>query len=210
MGRKKFNPVQQMPKLDPEPDYLIKTRPPMWDDWRLNIFRGVKENRLKLEANKISRRKCWQTGEALEDCGKAKGMFKIWSCKKEFDDFLNCCYHEQQVELDKMRRDTKKHDEWWWLCLYDETGEIGKQAEWKPEESLTKMWINNILYKMIFKPKDSKMTEEQRVSRLEELRKKQGIDLISYKDEFEFDFHIDEEEARRVGNAQIDKNIYNV
>jgi len=51
-----------MPKLHPEPDYIIKTRPPMWDDWRLNIFRGVKENRLKLEANKIARRKCWETG----------------------------------------------------------------------------------------------------------------------------------------------------
>ncbi len=85
VGRKKFNPVQQMPKLMPEPDYIIKTRPPMWDDWRLNIFRGVKENRLKMEANKIARRKCWETGEALEDCGKAKGMFKIWSCKPEFD-----------------------------------------------------------------------------------------------------------------------------
>lgn len=38
------------------------------DDWRLNIFRGVKENRLKLEANKIARRKCWETGEILENC----------------------------------------------------------------------------------------------------------------------------------------------
>ena len=107
-----------------------------------------------------------------------------------------------------MRRDTKKHNEWWWLCLYDETGEIGKKAEWKPEENLAKMWINNILYKMIMKPKDSKMTEEQRVERLEDLRKKQGIDLQSFKDEFELDFHIDEEEAHRVGNKLIDKNIY--
>ena len=99
-------------------------------------------------------------------------MFKIWFCKKNFDDFLNCCYHEQQVELDKMRRDTKKHNEWWWLCLYDESGEIGKQAEWKPEEKLHKMWIKQILYNMIFKVKDSKMTDEQRQVRLEELRKK--------------------------------------
>ena len=69
-----------MPKLNPEPNYIIRTRPPMWgkidsrdhfndsDDWRLNIFRGVKENRLKLESNKIARRKCWETGTALEDC----------------------------------------------------------------------------------------------------------------------------------------------
>ena len=55
-----------MPKLNTEPDYIIKTRPPMWDDWRLNIFRGVKENKLKLEANKIARRKCWETGQAME------------------------------------------------------------------------------------------------------------------------------------------------
>ena len=171
-GRKKFNPIQVLPKVMPEPDYIIRTRPPMWDDWRLNIFRGLKENRLKMEANKIARRKCWETGEALEDCGKEQGMFKIWYCKKHFDDFLNCCYHEQQVELDKMRRDTKKHNEWWWLCLYDESGEIGKQAEWKPEEKLHKMWIKQILYNMIFKAKDSKMTDEQRQVRLEELRKK--------------------------------------
>lgn len=38
------------------------------DDWRLNVFRGVKENRLKLEANKIARRKCWETGGQLEIC----------------------------------------------------------------------------------------------------------------------------------------------
>ena len=63
---------------------------------------------------------------------------------------------------------------------------------------------------MIFKPKDSKMTEEQRLERLDELRKKQGLDLFSFKDEFEFDFHIDEEEARKMGNIFIDKNIYNV
>lgn len=71
-----------------------------------------------------------------------------------------------------MRRDTKKHNEWWWLCLYDETGEIGKQAVWKPEEKLHKMWFKNILYNLFFKPKDSKMTEDQREKRLEELRKK--------------------------------------
>ena len=109
-----------------------------------------------------------------------------------------------------MRRDTKKHNEWWWLCLYDENGEIGKQAEWKPEEKLHNMWIKQILYNMIFKAKDSRMTEEQRETRLEELRKKQGIDLLSFKDEFELDFHIDEDQAAKIGNLRIDKEIYNV
>ena len=68
--KKNYNAVKCLPQLNPEPDYIIKTRPPMWDDWRLNIFRGMKENRLKMEANKIARRKCWQTGEALEKCSE--------------------------------------------------------------------------------------------------------------------------------------------
>ena len=41
------------------------------------------------------------------------------------------------MELDKLRRDTKKHDEWYWLNIYDEDGEIGKQATWEPETSIT-------------------------------------------------------------------------
>eukprot|EP00347_Sterkiella_histriomuscorum_P006726 403351670 len=208
--KKKYNPVKEMPKLNTEPDYIIKTRPPMWDDWRLNIFRGVKENKLKLEANKIARRKCWETGQAMEQCGIDKGMFKVWSCKKEFDGFLNCCYHEQQVELDKMRRDTKKHNEWWWLNIYDESGEIGKQAEWKPEESLKDMWIKNVLYNYMFKPKENKLTEDTRLARLEELRRKQGRDIELVKEEYTFDFHIDDKRATELGNPQHDKTIYNV
>ena len=85
------------------------------------------KNRLKMEANKIARRKCWQTGQTFEKCSAKNGMWKTgWNCKSEFDSFINCCYHEQHVELDKMRRDTKIHNEWYWLNLYDENGEIGK------------------------------------------------------------------------------------
>lgn len=123
---------------------------------------------------------------------------------------MNCCYYEQQVELDKLRRDTKRHTEWWWLCLYDENGEIGKQAEWKPEEKLADMYVKNILYNWVFKPKESKLTEESRVQRLEELRRKQGTDLDSFKDEFNLDFHIDIKKAAEIGNLKIDKEIYNV
>jgi hypothetical protein len=72
-------------------------------------------------------------------------------CRSELDSLLACCYHEQQVELDKMRRDVKLHNEWWWLCLYDADGEIGRQAEWEPETKLTKIW-SGFLYNMIFKP----------------------------------------------------------
>ncbi len=33
MNRKKkpkFNPIDELPTLHPEPDYIVKTRPPMW------------------------------------------------------------------------------------------------------------------------------------------------------------------------------------
>ena len=72
-------------------------------------------------------------------------------CKNEFNNFINCCYHEQHVEVDKMRMDVRMHDEWYWLNLYDETGEIGKQKNWEPETTLTGIW-GTFLYNMIFKP----------------------------------------------------------
>jgi hypothetical protein len=45
------------------------------DDWRLNIFRGMKENKLKLEANKIARRKCWETGHEMEECAVSNKLY---------------------------------------------------------------------------------------------------------------------------------------
>lgn len=72
------------------------------------------------------------------------------------------------------------------------------------------MWFKDILYNMLFKPKDNIMTEDQRLVRLEELRKKQGLDLDSFKDEFELDFHIDIQKAKEFGNFDLDKGIYNV
>ena len=112
----------------------------MWDDWRLNIFRGIKENRLKMDANKIARRKCWRSGLSYSDCCSQGGLFGHNKCKEQYHDLINCVYHEREVELDKMRRDTKRHNEWYWLNIYDEHGEIGKQASWRPEESLNGMW----------------------------------------------------------------------
>ena len=67
----------------------------MWDDWRLNIFRGIKENRLKMEANKIARRKCWKVGEALETCAKEQGILNKGKCRKYYEAVVACCYHEQ-------------------------------------------------------------------------------------------------------------------
>ena len=50
-----------------------------------------------------------------------------------------------------MRRDIKKHNEWYWLNLYDENGEIGRQAEWEPETSYPKIF-KSFLYNMFYKP----------------------------------------------------------
>jgi hypothetical protein len=183
----KFNPVKELPRLNAEPNYEIKTRKPMWDDWRLNIVRGIRENQLTLEANKIARRKCWVTGEAFEKCTVDQGFAKEYRCKKEFNEFVNCCHWEQQVELDKMRRDLKRHTEWWWLNIYDEHGEIGKQAEWKPEENFVKMWFKNILYNYFFKPL-YQITPVQKEARLEELRMKQGKDIDTVNDEFNYKY----------------------
>ena len=72
------------------------------------------------------------------------------------------------------------------------------------------MWVKNIMYNWMFKPKESKLSEETRLQRLEELRRKQGLDLDVVKEEYTFDFHIDEDKARRIGNPVIDKTIYNV
>jgi hypothetical protein len=45
---------------------------------------------------------------------------------------------------------------------------------------------------------------------LEELRRKQGIDIEIFKDEFNLDFHIDVKKAEELGNFMRDKEIYNV
>ena len=114
-----------------------------------------------------------------------------------------------------MRRDTKIHNEWYWLNLYDENGEIGKQAKWEPESSLTGIW-GTFLYNMFYKASHQKKNEageretwQERKQRLEELRRKQGEDIDALKNQFELDFHLDEKKALEI-NGKIDKNIYNV
>ena len=92
--KRKFNPVKEMEHLNPEPDYIIKTRPPMWDDWRLNVVRGVKENEIAMEAAKIARRKCWETGDSFAECTQREGTGRERKCKKEFQKFVNCCHWE--------------------------------------------------------------------------------------------------------------------
>jgi len=48
-----------------------------------------------------------------------------------------------------MRRDTKRHTEWWWLCLYDENGEIGKQAEFDPDKLKGRTWLKFYFHKKL-------------------------------------------------------------
>mmetsp|Transcript_18804 Transcript_18804/g.18469 ORF Transcript_18804/g.18469 Transcript_18804/m.18469 type:complete len:86 (+) Transcript_18804:17-274(+) len=57
LPKKKFSRIKHLPPLDKEPDYVIKTRPPMLGDWRLNAVRGIKENALLKEAGPIASRK---------------------------------------------------------------------------------------------------------------------------------------------------------
>ena len=72
-------------------------------------------------------------------------------CKTQFQEFVNCVHHEKAVEMDKLRRDVTRHTEWWWLNIYDEHGEIGKQAEWQPEPNPIKMWFKDLMYNFIVK-----------------------------------------------------------
>ena len=77
-----------------------------------------------------------------------------------------------------MRRDTKRHTEWWWLCLYDENGEIGKQAEFDPDKLKGRAWLKFYFHKFLYgPPRESKEEKEQKKKRLEELRRKQHTDL---------------------------------
>ena len=184
----------------------------MWDDWRLNIFRGIKENRLKMEANKIARRKCWETGAKYEECCNSGGLFGHRHCRGEFQEFLNCSYHEREVELDKLRRDMTRHTEWYWRNIYDEDGEIGKQAEWQPEEGVTSMW-KQMAYGIFNKPKikadEEESSKAQQLARLKELRNQQGSDVEYYKDELFQELTVDKQKSMEI-NGQIDFKIYNV
>jgi len=39
--------IDTIPDMEPEPDYVILTRPPIPDKWALNIRRGQREDELK-------------------------------------------------------------------------------------------------------------------------------------------------------------------
>ena len=79
IAKRQFNIVRDMPQLDPEPDYVVRTRPPIMGEWRLNIVRGMKENKIRTEAGKIAARKWWTHGEAFSDCSLIKGTTRLFT-----------------------------------------------------------------------------------------------------------------------------------
>ena len=102
-------------------------------------------------------------------------MFGHMKCKDSYNQFLSCCYHEREVELDKMRRDVSRHNEWYWLNIYDENGEIGKQAIWKPEENMTSLW-KQMAYNMFYgdsanigKNKEERIMQKLRLEKLRQI-----------------------------------------
>ena len=92
--------------------------------------------------------------------------------------------------MDKMRRDVKRHSEWWWLCLYDEHGEIGKQAEFDPDKLKGMVWLKFYFHNFLFG--HGKKSEQQlkiEKSRLKELRRKQHTDLEKTQELFLQKYH---------------------
>jgi hypothetical protein len=62
--------ADKMPRLEPEPNYEIKTRSPKPTTWKLNILRGKREDDLRNEAYPLARRKCYHAVKEFEKCEK--------------------------------------------------------------------------------------------------------------------------------------------
>ncbi|CAK91801.1 unnamed protein product (macronuclear) [Paramecium tetraurelia] len=144
--------INTLPVVDPEPDYVIKTRQPMPSNWQLNILRGKREDELRGLSYAYARRKCHKAVNDLLQCEKDYGSFwAAFDCQAENHDMKECLAHEFDVEMDKLRRNMKMNTEWWWKDLYDENGEVGDQAKWKDEYWLLPILrgYKDILYSMI-------------------------------------------------------------
>ena len=61
--------------LEPEPDYVIKTRSPKPTVWQLNIHRGKREDDLRNESYPIARRKCHKDVDVFQECEKSHIFF---------------------------------------------------------------------------------------------------------------------------------------
>eukprot|EP01017_Pseudomicrothorax_dubius_P018529 TRINITY_DN20478_c0_g1_i2.p1 TRINITY_DN20478_c0_g1~~TRINITY_DN20478_c0_g1_i2.p1 ORF type:complete len:101 (+),score=10.10 TRINITY_DN20478_c0_g1_i2:62-364(+) len=94
MGKIHINP-ETLPPIDPEPNYVIKTRPPIPMEWSLNILRGKREEELSDEAFRLARRKCYKSVMRFIQCEKQKGMFwSVFDCQEEWDICSRCMDHE--------------------------------------------------------------------------------------------------------------------
>ena len=65
-----------------------------------------------------------------------------------------CFIQENDVEMDKRRRDVTRNNEWWWTNIYDENGEIGEQANNPPDTYVEKVvnatfWVRNTFNKLL-------------------------------------------------------------
>jgi len=124
-------------------------------------------------------------------------MGREYKCKDLFNAYKSWVKWETDVEVDKIRRDVKRHTEWWWLCLYDENGEIGKQAEFDPANVKKEGKFKSFL-KGIFFMNDG-FTQEERIERkkrLDELRKKQHKNIDVANKEFLEDYQYEKKEGR--------------
>ncbi|KAM3141793.1 hypothetical protein pb186bvf_006115 [Paramecium bursaria] len=67
----------------------------------------------------IKRRKCHRSINQLLQCEKKYGSFwAAFDCQYENHLMQQCLEHEFEVEMDKMRRNTKMNHEWWWRDLW--------------------------------------------------------------------------------------------
>ena len=129
-------------------------------------------------------------------------MGREYKCRDLFHAFKACVKWETDVEMDKIRRDTRRHTEWWWLCMYDENGEIGKQAAFDPNELKGRSWLKFYLRNYLFgEGKQSEEEIKRNEIRLKELRKKQHPNLDVTNEEFLQTFRYDE---------PVDKNQFKV
>jgi len=70
--KSKMPKIDPEDKLDPEPEYVIKTRSPKPTIWQLNILRGKREDDLRNDAYPIARRKCHKDVDVFQECEKSE------------------------------------------------------------------------------------------------------------------------------------------
>jgi hypothetical protein len=57
-----------LPAMEEETDYQVKTRGPLPESWQLNITRGKREDELRHEVYARSRKKCERKTDSFNAC----------------------------------------------------------------------------------------------------------------------------------------------